>query len=190
MSVSVRKPMTVEAFLSWEERQEARWEFDGLGPVAMTGATNAHEAAGGNLRSLLLLALRGTQCAVRGPTLKIESSGRIRYPDAFVFCSAARRDQTVIADPVVVFEVLSESTSRIDRIEKLREYQATPSIRRYVILEQDAVAATVYLKQDGAWTVSVLTDDAVLAMPEVEADIPLLAIYADVELPSADAVEG
>ncbi|WP_428540890.1 Uma2 family endonuclease [Rhodopila sp.] len=186
MSVSLRKPMTVEAFLTWEER----WEFDGLGPVAMTGRTNAHEAIGGNLRSLLLQALRGTPCAVRGPTLKIEASGRIRYPDAFIFCSAARRDQTVIADSVVVFEVLSQSTSRIDRIEKLREYQATPSIRRYVILEQDAVAATVYLKRDESWTVSVLTGDAVLAMPEVNAEIPLPGVYADVELPSADTAEG
>ena len=190
MSVSLRKPMTVEAFLSWEECQEERWEFDGLGPVAMTGGTNAHEAIGGNLRSLLLAALRGTPCAVRGPTLKIEASGRIRYPDAFIFCSAARRHQTVIADPVVVFEVLSQSTSRIDRIEKLREYQATPSIRRYVILEQDAVAATVYLKQNDSWTVNVLTGDAALAMPEVNAEISLLAIYADVELPSADTAEG
>ena len=65
MSASLRKPMTVEAFLSWEERQEERREFDGLGPVAMTGGTNAHEAIGGNLRSLLVLALRGTQCAGR-----------------------------------------------------------------------------------------------------------------------------
>lgn len=182
--------MTVKAFLSWEERQETRCEFDGFAPVAMTGGTNAHEAIGGNLRSLLLLAARGTQCAVRGPTLKIEVAGRIRYPDAFIFCSAAKRDQTVIADPVVVFEVLSQSTSRIDRVEKLREHQATPSIRRYVLLEQDAVAATVYLKQDGAWTVSVLTGDAVLAMPEVETEIPLPAIYADVELPAPDAAEG
>ena len=189
MSASLSKPMTIEAFLSWEERQEARFEFDGVGPVAMTGGTNAHEAIGGNLRSLLLLGLRGTPCTVRGPTLKIEVAGRIRYPDAFIFCSAARRDQTVIADPVVVFEVLSQSTSRTDRIEKLREYQATPSIQRYVILEQDAVAATVYLKQDGAWTVSVLTGDAVLAMPEVAAEVALAAIYADVELPPIDPLE-
>ena len=126
---------------------------------------------------------------MRGPTLNIEVSGRIRYPDAFIFWSAAPRDQTVIADPVVVFEVLSQSTSRIDRIEKRREHQATPSIRRYVILEQDAVAATVYLKQGAAWTVSVITGYAVLSMPDVGAEIPLLAIYADVDLPAADTQE-
>ena len=187
MRHAVRQPITVEVFLAWEERQELRWEFNGFEPVAMTGGTNAHEAIGMRLRTLLDMALLGKRCAVRGPTMKIEVAGRIRYPDAFIFCSAARREQTVISDPVVVFEVLSPSTSHIDRIEKLREYQATASIQRYVILEQDAVAATVYLKQNGIWTVAVITGDALLEMPEVEAAVALSAIYADVELPPAGA---
>ena len=181
--------MTIEAFLTWEERQELRWEFDGFEPVAMTGGTNAHEGIGTRLRTLLDVALQGKRCSVRGPIMKIEVAGRIRYPDAFVFCSAAARDQTVIPDPVVVFEVLSPSTSRTDRIENLREYQATTSIRRYIILEQDTMAATVYLKQDGIWAVSVLTEADTLAMPEIEASIGLAAIYAEVEFPPPDAAE-
>jgi Uma2 family endonuclease len=88
-----------------------------------------------------------------------------------------------------VFEVLSPSTSRVDRIEKLREYQATPSIRRYVLLEQDAIAATVYLKREDTWTVSVVTGDAILTMPEIETEIPLADVYAEVELPPDDAAE-
>jgi Uma2 family endonuclease len=180
----------MEAFLAWEERQELRWEFDGFAPVAMTGGSNEREAIGNNLRALLLSALRGKRCSTRGPTMKIEAAGRIRYPEAFVSCSVAVRGQTVIADPVVVFEVLGPSTSRIDRIEKLREYQATPSIRRYVLLDQDAIAATVYLKRDDVWTVSVLTGEAVLAMPEIATEISLADIYRDVELPPDDAAEG
>jgi len=175
--------MTIETFLQWEKGQELRWEFDGFEPLAMTGGSNAHEAIGTRLRTLLDTKLSGRRCRVRGPTMKIEVAGRIRYPDAFVFCSAATRDQTVIHDPIVVFEVLSPSTSHIDRIEKLREYQATPSIQRYIILEQDAIAATIYLKQDAAWTVSVMTGGAMLTMPEIEAEIPLADIYSDVELP-------
>ncbi len=190
MSTVMRKPMTIEAFLKWEERQELRWEFDGFAPVAMTGGSNEHEAIGTRLRTLLDMALLGKRCRVRGPTMKIEVAGRIRYPDAFVFCSDAVRGQTVITDPVVVLEVLSPSTSRIDRIEKLREYQATPSIRRYVLLEQDAIAATVYLKRDDAWTVSVVTGDATLMMPEIEVELSLADIYAGVELPPDEVVEG
>ena len=93
MSNAVRKPMTIEAFLAWEERQELLWEFDGFAPVAMTGGTNEHEGIGTRLRTLLDTALEGKPCRVRGPTMKIEVAGRIRYPDAFVFRSATVRGQ-------------------------------------------------------------------------------------------------
>jgi hypothetical protein len=43
MNVALRKPMTLEQFLAWEERQELRYEFDGFGPVAMAGGTRLRE---------------------------------------------------------------------------------------------------------------------------------------------------
>ena len=47
MSVAVRRPMTMEAFLAWEEGQELRWEFDGFAPTAMTGGTAATRRSSG-----------------------------------------------------------------------------------------------------------------------------------------------
>jgi Uma2 family endonuclease len=192
MNVALRKPMTLPQFLAWEERQEPRYEFDGFQPVAMTGGTDAHEAIGGTLRSLLQAHLRGKPCRVRGPTLKIEVVGRIRYPDAFVYCTPVPPTETVIKDPVVVFEVLSAGTSRTDRIEKLLEYQATASIQRYVILEQDSIAATVFVRRDADWLVHALTAHDVLRMPEIEVELPLADIYGDVPLatqPDDDATD-
>ena len=51
MSVAVRRPMTMEAFLAWEEGQELRWEFDGFAPIAMTGGTAATRRSNGISRS-------------------------------------------------------------------------------------------------------------------------------------------
>jgi hypothetical protein len=51
------------------------------------------------------------------------------------------------------------------------------------------MAATIYLKRDGIWTVSVMTEPATLTMPEIEVDVPLSAIYAEVELPPQDATD-
>ncbi|MGH7155076.1 MAG: hypothetical protein ACREF3_14225, partial [Acetobacteraceae bacterium] len=62
MTVAQRRPMTLPQFLAWEERQELRYEFDGLQPVAMTGGTLRHEAIGNRLRALLLSKLEGKQC--------------------------------------------------------------------------------------------------------------------------------
>jgi Uma2 family endonuclease len=186
MSTAVRQPMTIEDFLAWEERQELRYEFDGWDPVAMTGGTLSHEVLGGTLRALLRDQLRGKPCQVVGPTLKIEVMGRIRYPDAFVFCTQVLPGETVIREPVVVFEVLSPGTSRTDRIEKLREYQATPSIRHYVILEQDSIAAMVFTRHGDGWDVRPATSGDVLTMPEIDVTLPLADIYADVTLPEVE----
>jgi Uma2 family endonuclease len=192
MNVALRKPMTLQQFLAWEERQELRYEFDGFQPVAMTGGTDAHEAIGGTLRALLRERLQGKPCRVRGPTLKIEVVDRIRYPDAFVYCTAVPPGETVIKEPVVVFEVLSPGTSRTDRIEKLREYQATESIQRYVILEQDSVAATVFARHGLDWDARALTAGDVLRMPEIDVELPLSDIYADLPFDiesTEDAIE-
>jgi Uma2 family endonuclease len=148
----------------------------------MTGGTDAHEAIGGTLRFLLQAQLQGKRCRVRGPTLKIEVADRIRYPDAFVYCTPVPPGETVIKDPVGVFEVLSASTSRTDRIEKLREYQATASIQRYVILEQDGIAATVFTRHGTDWIAHALTAGDILRMPEIEVELSLTDIYVDVEL--------
>ena len=89
------------------------------------------------------------------------------------------------------FELLSAGTSRIDRIEKLREYQATPSIRRYVLLEQDSTAVTVFSRLGSDWIAHALTEGDVLQMPEIDIEIPLAEIYADVPMaaPKSDSGE-
>ena len=119
MNVALRKPMTAAEFLAWEERQELKWEFDGFQPVAMTGGTFAHTRIQGNLITALNNRLRGRPCRPCGPDMKVETGGKYRYPDALVTCSPMPPDATVAADPVVIFEVLSKSTSRDDRTVKL-----------------------------------------------------------------------
>ena len=188
MSVALQRPMTLAEFLDWEERQELRYEFDGFQPVAMTGGTARHEAIGVTLRALLFNRLRGGRCRLWGPTAKIEVQGHIRYPDAHVTCTPVSPIATIIPGPVVVFEVLSPSTSRTDRIEKLREYQATPSIQRYVILEQDSVAAMVFVRHGDDWTGTALTEIDTLRMPEIGIELELAEIYADADFDDA-AVE-
>jgi Uma2 family endonuclease len=187
MSVALRKPMTTAEFLEWEERQEFRFEFDGERPVAMTGGTLGHEDITFNVRKALDARLAGGRCRPFGPNAKIIVAGRVRYPDVVVVCSPQDRRTTIAQAPVVVFEVISDGTSRTDRIEKLREYFAIPSIRRYVILEQDSVAATVLERGGDAWRATALTGGDVLAMPEIGINLPLAECYAGVDVGAAEA---
>jgi Uma2 family endonuclease len=183
------QPMTMAEFLAWEEAQQGRYEFDGFRPVAMTGGTFAHEVIGQNLRTELGNRLRGSRCVPLGPNSKIEVAGRIRYPDALVVCSPVDRKATVITDPVVVFEVLSESTAHVDYFVKLGEYGATPSIQRYVMLDQDLIAAVVYTRDGDRMVAATVAKGGTLPLPEIGVELPLDDLYRGVEPPEPIATE-
>jgi Uma2 family endonuclease len=186
MSVAVNTPMNLAEFLLWEERQELRYEFDGFEPVAMTGGTIAHDQIIFDLRTALAARLARTPCRALGPNVKIIADGRARYPDAIVVCKPVSRNDTVAADPVVVFEVLSEGSSQTDLIDKNREYRATPSIQRYVVLQQTRKAAIVFVRREDGWLSEIVSgDEASLDMPEIGIALPLREVYENAGLAEA-----
>jgi Uma2 family endonuclease len=186
MNIAFRKPMSLQEFLAWEEGQDLRFEFDGFHPVAMTGGTRAHALVQANLAAAMVSRLRGGSCRFFGSDLKVEVAGRIRYPDGFVVCSPGPNSSTVVRDPVVVFEVLSNSTSSTDRITKNHEYAATSSIQRYIMLEQDRMGALVFSRAEDDWVGHVLKEDGVLHMPEIGIELPIAELYDGIDFTEAD----
>jgi Uma2 family endonuclease len=190
MSAVLKAPMTLEAFLDWESRQEVKYEFNGFQPVAMTGGTWSHAAIQRNLIGLLYNRLRGHRCQVFGSELKIRAGHSIRYPDAFVVCSPAPPDGSlVVTDPVIVFEILSESTSTTDRIDKNQEYRNTPSIQRYIILEQTTMAAMVFHRDEEDWIGHLQIGETVLNLPEIGTELALTEIYEGVVFPARNGAQ-
>ena len=184
MNIAMRKPWTADGFLAWEERQELRYEFDGVRPVAMVGGTINHNLIVLNLVGAVRDQLRGRPCRVFAEAMKIEVSGRIRYPDVAVSCSPVAGNATVLPDPVVVFEVLSESTYRTDWYDKNQEYRDTPSIVRYVMLEQETLHATMFSREGERWLGTLLDADAVIEMPEIGVALKLADAYEGVAFPA------
>ena len=88
---------------------------------------------------------------------------------------------------MVVFEVVSEDTARVDRIDKVRDYQATGSIRRYVILEQTSIGATVFAREGEKWNATVLIESETIALPELGSALALSECYAGLDLPRRSA---
>lgn len=178
--------MTCDRFLAWAETQDQRHEFDGFRPVAMTGGTIRHNRLQRRLLACLEARLGGGPCEALGPDVAVRTLGEaVRYPDALVTCTPQRDDDKLVSGAVVVFEIVSPGSAQLDRIVKLKEYQSVSSVRRYVILEQTSIAATVIARtEQGPWTVDVLTEGATLALPEIGIDIPLAEIYASLALPA------
>jgi Uma2 family endonuclease len=191
MNVHMRKPWPQERFFDWAGSQEGRYEFDGFQPVAMTGGNANHNRINLNLHRRLESNLRGSGCSNFGPDLGISTVGEIiRYPDALIACTKVPGRARVAPDPIIVFEVVSPSSVRIDRIIKVGEYQAVGSIRRYVIAESEVIGLTVLEKQDdNSWRHTPLTEEGVLVLREVNVTIPVSQLYENVDLAETDATD-
>jgi len=190
MNLAVRKPTSLTEFLEWEDRQELRYEFDGVEPSAMTGGSLRHAAIQRNLAMAIGSRLRGKPCQFFGSDLKIQvAENSSRYADGSVLCSDLNPSLKIVRNPIVIFEVLSPSTAAKDRIVKAREYHATPSVKRYVLLEQDLIGATVHVRAQDGWRVLVLKDDDPLDMPEIGLAIPLAEFYEGPEFESRPVVD-
>lgn len=179
--------MTLAEFLAWEERQALRYEFDGIAPVAMTGGTVAHDEITANIRAALKTRLASGRCRALGPNVKILAAGRTRYPDALVTCAPIDFTATIAEEPVAVFEVISTETAHTDRIERLREYQATDSIQHYVMVEQTEIGAMALARKGEEWVVTALTAADTLRLAALGIDIPLAEFYAGLDMQAPDA---
>jgi Uma2 family endonuclease len=189
MSEAPQKGWTWEAYLDWEERQPIRYEFVDGQIYAMGGGTAEHDSIGNNLRGELRDRLRGQPCRAQGPDLKVKAGEDGRYPDALIDCGPRVPGATVAQVPVAVFEVLSKSTGWIDQSLKLRDYDATPSIRYYVLISQDEPRALVYRRDEsgrlGVQNATLLQGmEARIELPSLDLAIPFTALYEGLEFGS------
>ena len=181
MSHVLHKLTSMAEFLEWEQRQPTKHEFDGFHVVAMAGGTVRHADLQRNLAISIGGRLRGSPCLFYGSDLQVRLEASVRYPDGMVVCVPLPGAAVGTSEPVVIFEVLSPSTESTDRITKTREYQAAPSLQRYVMLEQDQVAATVFARTATGWMSQVLAAGDILAMPEIGISVPLDELYLGVD---------
>ena len=178
MSLTLRQPMSQEDFFDWAEAQDERYEFDGEQPVLMAGGSVGHSRLVGRLLAILLGQLDASPFEPLGPDAGVATVGaRVRYPDAVITSGLNLGTDRLVKAPVAIFEVISPSSSRIDRIVKLREYGQVESIRTYIVLESDAPAATSFSKQaDGSWVATPLTADDNVSLPGVGVDFALASL--------------
>jgi len=169
-------------FLSWEADQPERYELVDGRPQLMTGGTQAHTMICVNIVSLLRERLRGTPCRPGGSDLRIPipATGQSRYPDALIDCGKFEPAAHDASEQVVVFEVLSKSNDLRDQYGRLRDYDAVPTIRHYVVIAQAEPVVVVY-DRDAAGRLalgSMVTDPAAeLVLTTLDISLKLAAIY-------------
>ena len=181
MAEPVLKSLTYEAIQTIEERDGLRYERWGDELVAMTGGTSAH-----NLIALGLNRVLDGQVAlpcvayVTDMAVKLQSDAYSdkAYPDGMVV-----RDPLpgyYQTSPVILAEVLSESSVKRDRGDKWRAYTTLPSAEVYLIISQTSVHVEVYRRANQWQREDYLGVDAVIELPQPKLSLALADIYAKV----------
>jgi Uma2 family endonuclease len=147
MNVALPRSLNVDQFLAWAVQQEqGKYELiDGV-VVMQQSQQWGHAKVKLAVTIALLEAIRKARvpcyAAVDGPTVRIAE--RVAFvPDALVApLPEPQRDSLEIPNPVIVVEVLSPTTARVDATTKLRGYFDLPSVRHYLIVDPDGGSIT------------------------------------------------
>ena len=146
--------LTAQDYLAWERLQDTRHEYLDGRIFAMTGASRAHNIVCLNLAASLHQQLRGKPCEVYANDMrvKVSETGMYTYPDLVAACGEPRfEDQAVdtLLNPVLIIEVLSDSTERYDRGAKFTHYRSLPSLQEYLLVSQTECRLEHYCRQLG-----------------------------------------
>jgi Uma2 family endonuclease len=115
--------------------------------------------------------------------VRVMASSAYYYPDVAVTCSP--RDLAVdapayyIEAPCLLVEVLSDSTERIDRREKLLVYQQLESLNDYLLFDQDKREAEHYHRKVDGWQRDILGSGDTLVLPGHEVELTIDQFYED-----------
>ena len=162
----------------------------------MAGGSEKHSLIAAHLVRHMGNALDGGPCRVYGSDflIRIGSKSSYRLPDLSVVCGPCEFERVddgrrlAVTNPVLVIEVLSESTEADDRGAKFAEYRDIATLREYVLVSQQRPLVETFRRHDdGTWGTFTIAEGlaAALAFTSIPAMVPLAAIYAGVALSDA-----
>ena len=173
--------VSIEAYLAGEGASDQSHEYMDGRLYAMTEASDQHGLIVNAIAYALTPAARPKKCQLftSNMKLRLEISGKtlFYYPDVLLSCNPLDRARFFRSQPCLLIEVLSSSTARIDRHEKLLAYQSLPSLQTYLLVEQERQRVEAFQRVDG-WVNCIHTEGAI-AIPCLSTSLTLVDIYRD-----------
>jgi Uma2 family endonuclease len=180
--------MTVAEFLAWNPPSAQLWQLVDGEPQAMAPASRTHGAIQNELGSLIRnhLAERSSPCSVvttPGVIPRVQSETNLRVPDLAVTCSGYDTEESALADPVLLIEILSPS-NQAETWANVWAYTTIPSVQEILVLKTASIGVELLRRnQDGSWPnqpLSIATGD--LTLESIDFHIPLTAAYRTTRL--------
>jgi Uma2 family endonuclease len=185
MNVQLPRHMDKAAFLAWAESREERHELVRGFVVMMTGGSRAHWQITGNLFRALDSRIDRDRWVVF-PEFGVDlGPATIRFPDIIVDVTGGPSADLTATGPILIAEVLSPSTERIDLGDKAAEYLRLPTLATYLVLAQDEVRAWMWTRGTNGFSSGPTVHDgvdSVLSLPALGFTLSLAEIYERVRM--------
>ena len=190
-SVGNPAPISVEEYLAGELLTPIKHEYVAGRVYALAGARNVH----GQIASSWALAIGRRLDHSPCRTLSSDTKVRIRegshtsfyYPDGMVVCEPNAQEETFQDRPVILAEVLSKSTRRVDELEKRDAYLSISTLAVYMLIETDRPEVTLYRRSPQGFVAETHAGlAATIPLPEIQAELPLAELYARVDFQSEE----
>lgn len=181
--------MTVEEYLAFEEKAKVKHEYMDGEIFSMVGAKRNHSIVGTNISTELNIQRREKDCEVHANDFRVQVRiGHYVYPDVIVACGEIEitDNDTTLINPTVVIEVLSKSTEKRDRGDKLEDYFKIDSIKDYILVAQNKVKVEHYHREsDNKWLLRIYENlEDILIVESINCRLPLKFIYLKVKFPT------
>ena len=177
--------LTEADYLLGELASEIRHEYVDGEVFAMAGAGEAHNLIAGNIFAKLRGLVRGGPCRIyiSDMKLRVKTWKAYYYPDVMVTCDPTDSEANYKERPSLVVEVLSPSTERTDRREKMLAYRTLPDLREYLLVATDKQHVELYRRDaQDEWQLTNINPADGIHLESLGYDLSLNDIYEDVKL--------
>jgi Uma2 family endonuclease len=179
--------MTVAEFFAWNPPSSQLWQLVDGEPQAMAPASVTHGSIQNELGSLIRnhLSDRASPCRVvttPGVIPHVQASTNVRIPYLAVTCSGYDTEESALADPVLLIEILSPS-NQAETWANVWAYTTIPSVREILVLKTASIGAELLRRNpDGSWPSQPLSIAGDLTLESICFCVPLAAVYRTTRL--------
>lgn len=187
MSALPQKLYSPEEYLVRERAAEYKSQYYAGEIFAMAGGSPRHNVILLNVGGELRAKLKGRDCTVypSEQRLKIPATGLYTYPDVSVVCGKPQfNDEDLLLNPVLLVEILSDSTEAFDRGKKFEHYRRIPTLCEFLLIAPDRCKIDQHVKQeDGKWVLLSEVSDmqSTIKLPSLNCELAVAEIYYQVK---------
>jgi Uma2 family endonuclease len=175
--------MSYEEYLALERASHQKHEYLRGEVFAMAGGTLEHGRLASKVSWLIRNGVADRPCEAYSSDAKVrvEATDLTTYPDVTVICGRLERsslDPEAAVNPVVLVEVLSDSTEAYDRGEKFAHYRRLPTLHEYLLVSQRAARLELFRKNaNGSWELHEAGPGEVLELRSLDVKLAVDEVF-------------